>query len=218
MGAAFANAGAEFMEYLNLLSHRLHYRIDGDDQAAPWLLFCNSLGADLHMWDAQAAVLSRHFRVLRYDRRGHGRSSAPPPPLPNAGSPRHSAPPKPASSPQCSKALPRRRSRVTPGVAQRWPAPTFERKSSRSPTRFLPSPAMTIRYARHPIWNILPPVRNRAGTCRCVAAISSISKPRRRSTRRFWIFSTTDACRPNVCCSFRTPTCICTRKSAACRR
>ncbi|MGO7212767.1 3-oxoadipate enol-lactonase [Rhizobium ruizarguesonis] len=70
----------EFMEYLNLPSHRLHYRIDGDDQAAPWLLFCNSLGTDLHMWDAQAAVLSRHFRVLRYDRRGHGRSSAPPPP------------------------------------------------------------------------------------------------------------------------------------------
>lgn len=32
------------------------------------------------MWDAQALELSRHFRVLRYDRRGHGRSSAPPPP------------------------------------------------------------------------------------------------------------------------------------------
>lgn len=70
----------EFMEYLNLPSHRLHYRIDGDDQAAPWLLFCNSLGTDLRMWDAQAAMLSLHFRVLRYDRRGHGRSSAPPPP------------------------------------------------------------------------------------------------------------------------------------------
>lgn len=70
----------EFMQYFNLPGYRLHYRIDGDDQAAPWLLFCNSLGTDLHMWDAQAAVLSRHFRVLRYDRRGHGRSSAPPPP------------------------------------------------------------------------------------------------------------------------------------------
>ena len=68
------------MDYLDLPSHRLHFRIDGDDQAAPWLVFCNSLGTDLHMWDAQVAVLSRYFRVLRYDRRGHGQSSAPPPP------------------------------------------------------------------------------------------------------------------------------------------
>lgn len=67
------------MDYLDP-GHRLHYRIDGNDRAAPWLVFCNSLGTDLHMWDAQVAVLSRYFRVLRYDRRGHGLSSAPPPP------------------------------------------------------------------------------------------------------------------------------------------
>ncbi|WVT76204.1 3-oxoadipate enol-lactonase (plasmid) [Sinorhizobium chiapasense] len=69
------------MAYLELPSHRLHYRIDGDQKGgAPWLLFCNSLGTDLSMWDAQIGALSPHFRVLRYDRRGHGRSSAPPPP------------------------------------------------------------------------------------------------------------------------------------------
>ncbi|MGE6782050.1 3-oxoadipate enol-lactonase [Ensifer adhaerens] len=69
------------MAYLDLSSHRLHYRIDGNQEGnAPWLLFCNSLGTDLSMWDAQIAALSPHFRVLRYDRRGHGRSSAPPPP------------------------------------------------------------------------------------------------------------------------------------------
>lgn len=71
------------MPYINLPSHRLHYRIDGDQSgksSEPWLLFCNSLGTDLHMWDAQVAELSRYFRVLRYDRRGHGRSSTPPPP------------------------------------------------------------------------------------------------------------------------------------------
>ncbi|MGF6158055.1 3-oxoadipate enol-lactonase [Ensifer sp. KUDG1] len=69
------------MAYLDLPSHRLHYRIDGDQSGnAPWLLFCSSLGTDLSMWDAQIADLSPHFRVLRYDRRGHGRSSAPPPP------------------------------------------------------------------------------------------------------------------------------------------
>ncbi|WP_077963284.1 3-oxoadipate enol-lactonase [Ensifer adhaerens] len=67
------------MAYLDLPSHRLHYRIDGDQSGKPWLLFCNSLGTDLSMWDAQVDDLSPHFRVLRYDRRGHGRSSAPPP-------------------------------------------------------------------------------------------------------------------------------------------
>jgi 3-oxoadipate enol-lactonase len=80
MSAAFTMRVTEFMPYLHLPGHRLHYRIDGDDPAAPWLIFCNSLGTELHMWDAQAAVLSRHFRILRYDRRGHGQSSAPPPP------------------------------------------------------------------------------------------------------------------------------------------
>lgn len=58
----------------------LHYRIDGTDAAAPWLVFCNSLGTDLHMWDAQVADLAGRFRILRYDRRGHGGSEVPPPP------------------------------------------------------------------------------------------------------------------------------------------
>jgi 3-oxoadipate enol-lactonase len=60
--------------------HQLHYRIDGDTEdggSKPWLMFCNSLGTDLHMWDTQARELSDRFRVLRYDRRGHGRSTAP---------------------------------------------------------------------------------------------------------------------------------------------
>ncbi|MGO4853031.1 3-oxoadipate enol-lactonase [Phaeovulum sp. W22_SRMD_FR3] len=68
------------MPYLNLPTHRLHYRMDGVATKAPWLVFCNSLGTDLHMWDVQVAALSDHFRILRYDRRGHGGSSAPPPP------------------------------------------------------------------------------------------------------------------------------------------
>lgn len=68
------------MPYLDLPSHRLHYRIDGDGADKPWLTFCNSLGTDLHMWDAQVAGLSEQFRILRHDRRGHGRSEAPTPP------------------------------------------------------------------------------------------------------------------------------------------
>src|SRR5258707_4097063 len=44
---------------------------------APVLILCNSLGTDLHMWDAQAPVFAKHFRLVRYDRRGHGKSGAP---------------------------------------------------------------------------------------------------------------------------------------------
>lgn len=62
---------------------RIAYRIDGDskDEAdKPVLVLSNSIGTDLHMWDAQIPALSRHFRVLRYDARGHGVSSVPPGP------------------------------------------------------------------------------------------------------------------------------------------
>jgi 3-oxoadipate enol-lactonase len=40
-------------------------------------MFSNSLGTNLHMWDDQAKALSKHFRVIRYDQRGHGKSAAP---------------------------------------------------------------------------------------------------------------------------------------------
>jgi 3-oxoadipate enol-lactonase len=44
---------------------------------APVLMLSNSLGTDLHMWDDQMLAWSQHFRVLRYDRRGHGKSGVP---------------------------------------------------------------------------------------------------------------------------------------------
>jgi 3-oxoadipate enol-lactonase / 4-carboxymuconolactone decarboxylase len=54
-----------------------HYcRIDGND-GQPVLIFSHSLGCDHTQWDAQAADLQPHFRVLRYDIRGHGASDAP---------------------------------------------------------------------------------------------------------------------------------------------
>lgn len=65
------------MPYLDLPTHRLHYRIDGSAGDRPWLTFCNSLGTDMQMWDAQIEALAGDFRILRYDRRGHGKSSAP---------------------------------------------------------------------------------------------------------------------------------------------
>lgn len=68
------------MPFLDLPHHRLHYRIDGAE-GRPWLVFCNSLGTDLHLWDAQIEAFGARFRVLRYDRRGHGESTAPPGPF-----------------------------------------------------------------------------------------------------------------------------------------
>jgi 3-oxoadipate enol-lactonase len=43
-------------------------------ERAPVIMLCNSLGTTLEMWDAQAKAFARNFRVVRYDRRGHGKS------------------------------------------------------------------------------------------------------------------------------------------------
>ncbi|MGF6733245.1 pimeloyl-ACP methyl ester carboxylesterase [Paraburkholderia youngii] len=66
------------MPYAAVNGTELHYRIDGDRHGhAPWLVLSNSLGCDMSMWTPQVAALSKHFRVLRYDTRGHGHSEAP---------------------------------------------------------------------------------------------------------------------------------------------
>ena len=57
----------------------LEVRIDGD-AAQPWLILSNSLAADMTMWTSQVAEFSCHRRLVRYDARGHGGSSAPPGP------------------------------------------------------------------------------------------------------------------------------------------
>ena len=54
----------------------INYQIDGPD-GAPWIVFSNSLATTTAMWDDQAAGLKDKFRVLRYDQRGHGATSAP---------------------------------------------------------------------------------------------------------------------------------------------
>lgn len=55
---------------------RIAWRYDGAEDA-PVLVLSNSLGTDMGMWEPQMAAFSTHFRVLRYDQRGHGRSDAP---------------------------------------------------------------------------------------------------------------------------------------------
>ena len=52
----------------------LNYRVDGRSDLPP-LLQSNSLGTALGMWDRQIPALTKHFRVIRYDSRGHGLSS-----------------------------------------------------------------------------------------------------------------------------------------------
>lgn len=47
--------------------------VDGADDA-PALILSNSLGTTLEMWDPQIEDLSKKFRVIRYDTRGHGGS------------------------------------------------------------------------------------------------------------------------------------------------
>ncbi len=54
-----------------------YYRFDGADDR-PAIVLSHSLGLDHAMWDQQAADLLPHFRVLRYDTRGHGASTAAP--------------------------------------------------------------------------------------------------------------------------------------------
>jgi 3-oxoadipate enol-lactonase len=54
----------------------IHYEMEGPD-GKPVLMLCNSLGTTLQMWEDQMPALTQHFRVLRYDRRGHGKSGVP---------------------------------------------------------------------------------------------------------------------------------------------
>ncbi len=55
---------------------QLNAQVEGPERA-PVLMLCNSLGTDLHMWDDQVKAVTERFRLVRYDRRGHGRSGAP---------------------------------------------------------------------------------------------------------------------------------------------
>lgn len=47
---------------------------------APAVVFSNSLGSDFRIWQAVADRLAGRYRILLYDKRGHGLSDAPPGP------------------------------------------------------------------------------------------------------------------------------------------
>ena len=62
----------------------LHHRTDGPP-AAPVVVLVHAIGTSLQAWAPQAAALSRDFRVVSVDLRGHGRSPVPPGPYTIAG-------------------------------------------------------------------------------------------------------------------------------------
>lgn len=51
----------------------LHVRVDGPE-GAPAVVFANSLGTDLRLWDAVLPLLPPGLRYIRFDKRGHGLS------------------------------------------------------------------------------------------------------------------------------------------------
>ncbi len=55
------------------------YQIDGPD-TAPVVMMSNSLMSSLEMWDDTIVALTSHYRVVRYDTRGHGQSQVTPGP------------------------------------------------------------------------------------------------------------------------------------------
>jgi len=65
--------------FVQLAEGELNYQLEGPP-GAPVLVLSNSLGTDLGMWDTQIPAFAEHFRVLRYDTRGHGRSLVTPGP------------------------------------------------------------------------------------------------------------------------------------------
>ncbi|MBX3526448.1 MAG: 3-oxoadipate enol-lactonase [Rhodoblastus sp.] len=64
------------MAEMKIGGETFNVEVEGPENA-PVLMISNSLGSNLHMWDDQIPALSKHFRVVRYDSRGHGLSAAP---------------------------------------------------------------------------------------------------------------------------------------------
>jgi 3-oxoadipate enol-lactonase len=57
----------------------VNHRVEGPDDRPP-LVLSNSLGTDMRLWDGHVDAFAEHFRVIRYDTRGHGGSPVAPGP------------------------------------------------------------------------------------------------------------------------------------------
>ena len=54
----------------------INYEVSGKE-GAPWLVLSHSLACTVRMWDPQVEAFKDRFRILNYDMRGHGATSAP---------------------------------------------------------------------------------------------------------------------------------------------
>ena len=61
------------MADVKIAGETFHVLVEGPERA-PVIMLSNSLGTNLHLWDGQVAALTKHFKVVRYDSRGHGKS------------------------------------------------------------------------------------------------------------------------------------------------
>jgi len=59
------------MPFIEAAGITQHYDLTGPADG-PVLLFANSIGTSLHIWDAVVPHLWDRYRILRYDMRGHG--------------------------------------------------------------------------------------------------------------------------------------------------
>ena len=64
------------MAFAEINGARIRYELSGPE-SGPVLVFSNSLGTDVTLWNSQEPEMAKKYRVLRYDKRGHGQSSAP---------------------------------------------------------------------------------------------------------------------------------------------
>lgn len=62
------------MPLISLSAFNCYYEYE-DHQKHKTLILSNSLGADLNMWNLNIPFLSSYFNIVRYDMRGHGKSS-----------------------------------------------------------------------------------------------------------------------------------------------
>jgi 3-oxoadipate enol-lactonase/4-carboxymuconolactone decarboxylase len=64
------------MPILDVNGRGVTYRFDGP-RHGPLLVLSNSLGLTMEMWEPQLPAFAAHFRVLRYEQRGHGGTVGP---------------------------------------------------------------------------------------------------------------------------------------------
>lgn len=67
------------MKAISLADQVIHVA-DRRGHGGPALVFANSLGTDLRVWDRVVAELPSDWRLVRYDKAGHGLSGLPAPP------------------------------------------------------------------------------------------------------------------------------------------